>query len=194
MPLTRPSQQSCLAAVLCSFFDAFPIARVIFKVVCIELFEEANDAPTLVSTAKLFGANITDRNPLCTTHYGHALSNTSSAEIAVVRSVNVPEKYSSFFYSYPFQRSEKSEIASTLGNMRTRGYYALSTQAMIRQCTILHPPKNCLRLRVSKGRSLQWQLRLVMVPLRLQPRLCVWNKFYRPLSPRRIAPQGQQNR
>lgn len=82
------------------------------------------------------------------------------------------DNFASFPYSNPTQISEDSKVPVTLGNMGPSEYYVRDIQAMHPQSTVLPSVNDVLPPVDVKGGTCKWQLRSILVYLRLQVRLC----------------------
>lgn len=130
LPPTMSSQQSFYGAVLGSFFGSPTFDLGICTDVCVDQYVKSIEAPSMVSTGRFSGADITDSSNLCRTLLGHAQPSTSATDLTVIRSVKVQEDFTSISYFYYFYRDEEIEVPPTLGNMRPSGYYAWDTKTM----------------------------------------------------------------
>lgn len=160
-------------AVRVSSFAKPAFGRVLCTEMFLNLFIESNGALANIETTNLSGASVINSCALRRTLHARARPSTSAADqvVIVIVSIKVDDNIASLTCPYHFQCSEKSEISSTLGNMRPTRYYTRETQAMIPQSSYSLSARSRSLQPASKKRSLRWFPRTVTAPQTLQARL-----------------------
>lgn len=140
------SSNQFVEAVLDSSFGPLAFARGICTKVSVNLLLQQNGASTIVGTAKLSGAGVTNCSALCRSLHGHAPVSTSVADPVVIGSVKVEDNFFSLPYAnlYFFRCGEKCEILWTFDDMRSSRHCTRDTRAMILQTFVPHSDKELL--------------------------------------------------